>query len=122
MNEKIYEMLFIVPAELEEEEQQQALETVEKFITDQGTLYEMKEWKKRRLAFPIRHVNEGVYHLAYFTAPSGALARISTRLHQTETVLRHSILRIDETYRKAGLPMPFKAQAEPPVTEEADHV
>ena len=127
MEQRVYELLFVIPAELEDEENQKVLETVEKTVGDRGSIIELKEWKKRRLAYPINRVNEGHYFLIYFNAPGEILPLISRRLNQMEQVLPHTIVRIDEDYRKADLPLPFAApNAETPAAgapvEEADNV
>ncbi|HPR65115.1 MAG TPA: 30S ribosomal protein S6 [Thermoanaerobaculia bacterium] len=123
MDGRIYELLFIVPADMEEGERQALLEQVEKTVREHGELHEMKEWRKRRLAYPIKRVTEGIYYLIYFSGPSGNISRIDMRLNQMEHLVRHVIVRIDEDYRKAKLPIPFQAkkESETPASEEVTH-
>ena len=121
MSQRIYEMLSILPADLEDPEQEKSVEAVTKILKEQGEIFELKEWKKRRLAYPIKRKTEGVYHLAYFTVPSAALEKINMRLNQMETVLRHNVIRIDEAYQKAKLQLPFKPSEDVPEAEEVTH-
>jgi len=103
---RVYELCYIAAADLPEEKKAQLLEDVQTLIKEKGTILESREMGKRRLAFPIKKKTEGIYQVAYFTGPFDFLTRVDTKLKQMDGVLRHLILRIDEVYRKAKLPVP----------------
>jgi small subunit ribosomal protein S6 len=50
-------------------------------------------WGRRRLAYPILHKEEGVYHLVVFDAEAETLAEISRVLKIEDAVLRHMATR-----------------------------
>ena len=54
-----YETLFIIDAQLSEEAIKALVEKFTSLIASNGTLGEISEWGKRRLAYPINDKNEG---------------------------------------------------------------
>jgi small subunit ribosomal protein S6 len=61
-------------------------ELVEK---NDGAWHSHDAWGRRRLAYPIAHKEEGVYHLVVFDAEAATLAEISRVLKIDDAVLRH---------------------------------
>jgi small subunit ribosomal protein S6 len=57
-------------------------------------------WGKRRLAYPVRHRNEGYYVVIDANAEPAALAELHRVLSLTDEVLRHKVMRLPE--RAAG--------------------
>ena len=56
-----------------------------------GTVSEIDQWGKRRLAYPINDLNEGHYVLMTFTAAPELPAELDRELNITEGVIRHII-------------------------------
>src|SRR5437870_7346006 len=54
-----------------------------------GTWHSHDAWGRRRLAYPIAHKEEGVYHLVVFDAEPATLDEISRVLKIEDSVLRH---------------------------------
>jgi small subunit ribosomal protein S6 len=72
---------------------------IEKFkalVETQGTVTEIDEWGKRRLAYPINDLNEGHYVLMTFTAAPELPAELDRVLKITEGVMRSMIICKDE--------------------------
>ena len=61
-----------------------------------GTVAEVDEWGKRRLAYPINDLNEGHYVLMTFTAAPELPAELDRVLKITEGVMRSMIICKDE--------------------------
>src|ERR1043166_9775531 len=58
-----------------------------------GTWHSHDAWGRRRLAYPIAHKEEGVYHLVVFDSEAETLDEISRVLKIDDTVLRHMATR-----------------------------
>jgi len=109
---RVYELCYIAAADLPDDRKTQIQEDVQTLLKEKGTILESREMGKRRLAFPIKKKTEGVYQVAYFTGPHDFLVRVDTKLKQMDGILRHLILRIDELYTKAKLPLPGQKKEE----------
>src|SRR5215471_13053912 len=58
-----------------------------------GAWHSHDAWGRRRLAYPIAHKEEGVYHLVVFDSDSATLEEISRVLKIDDAVLRHMATR-----------------------------
>jgi small subunit ribosomal protein S6 len=89
-----YEILVMLDPERAEARQDdivaRARELVEK---NGGTWHSHDAWGRRRLAYPIAHKEEGVYHLVVFDAEAATLDEISRVLKIEDAVLRHMATR-----------------------------
>jgi small subunit ribosomal protein S6 len=91
-----YELMLILPSELEEGTAQDTIQRVRGYITTHGGEIEAFEpWGRRRLAYPIAHHRDGVYHLARFTMGPEAAPELDRTLLRNEQVLRHLLIRLD---------------------------
>jgi small subunit ribosomal protein S6 len=85
-----YEILLMLDPEQAEARQDdivaRARDLVEK---DGGSWHSHDAWGRRRLAYPIAHKEEGVYHLVVFDAQAETLDEISRILKIDDAVLRH---------------------------------
>ena len=95
MNE--YEILLLLDPELPEESQGEVLARVNAVIEQGGGTVERHDaWGRRRLAYPIRKKDEGVYHLVSFVSGPDALEELSRVLKIDDDVLRHLATRRPE--------------------------
>ncbi len=60
-----------------------------------GEIVSLVKWDERRLAFDIGGNKRGVYFLAYFTAPTAAIASIERDCNLSERMLRAMIVKAD---------------------------
>lgn len=106
MNEqRLYECMVVLDPEVESPERE--LESLGRVIREQGgEVQEAKIWQRRRLAYPIRRKQEGLYALLLFRASAGALPEVRRFLRLNEGILRYLLLRKEE--KAPSLP---KAQA-----------
>lgn len=92
-----YELAVVVSARIEDEERAGVIEKckalVERFG---GTITEVDEWGKRRLAYEIQKMKEGFYYFIRFEAESTAPAEIESRMRIMDNVIRYLCVRQDE--------------------------
>jgi len=91
-----YETLFVVDLQSGEEAVKALVEKFTALIAENGTITEVNEWGKRRLAYPINDLNEGYYVLVKFDAPAEFPAELERVYHITEGIMRSMIVRIEE--------------------------
>ena len=65
-------------------------------VEQNGTLAEVDEWGKRRLAYPIDDLNEGYYVLMTFSSAPAFPAELDRVLKITDNVMRSMIVCKDE--------------------------
>ncbi len=91
-----YETLFVVNPNLSEEDTKAVIDKFTAIIGENGTVTEVKEWGKRRLAYPINYINEGYYVLVDFEAAAELPAELERRFRIDENVLRSIVVRHTE--------------------------
>ena len=91
-----YETLFIIDAQLSEEAIKALVEKFTSLIASNGTLGEISEWGKRRLAYPINDKNEGYYVLVNFEAEGAFSAELERIFGITDGIMRSIVIRHDE--------------------------
>ncbi len=99
MAEKImnsYETIFIVDATLEAEAVEAVKEKFTSLIAKNGTVNNIDEWGKRRLAYEINDKTEGYYYLVDFTADGEFPKELDRQFRINENILRTIIIRKDE--------------------------
>ena len=94
---RTYELLYIIPATLTDEEVAKAETDIQALVQKYGgTPKESRRLGKFRLTYLIKKARHGHYVLAYFDAEPAAVAKINEALRISDNVLRHLILRADE--------------------------
>ena len=83
-----YEVLYILNPNLSEEETQAVVEKFKTLIEQNGTIDEMEEWGKRKLAYEINYLTEGYYVLVKFTSGPEFPAELDRVLGITDGVIR----------------------------------
>ena len=91
-----YEVVYILDPALGEEGIAAMIEKFKALVETQGTVSEVDEWGKRRLAYPINDLTEGYYGLMTFTAEPSLPAEIDRVMKITEGVMRSMIICKDE--------------------------
>lgn len=91
-----YETIFILNANLSEEEIAADVQKFKALIEANGAIESVDEWGKRRLAYPIMDMTEGYYVLIVFTAPKEFPAELDRIYHITDSILRSLIVNKDE--------------------------
>ena len=89
-----YELCFVVSAKVEDEERLAAVERAKSLITRfGGTVTNVDEWGKKRLAYEIQKMREGYYYFITFESEATAPAEIEARLRIMENVIRFLCVR-----------------------------
>ncbi len=99
-----YELALVLSPALDEEARNAEVEKVQALLERfDGKIEKVDEWGKRKLAYEIKHanqgkgvkVNEGFFSFTTFEAPATAPAEIESRIRIMENVLRYLIVRKD---------------------------
>jgi small subunit ribosomal protein S6 len=89
-----YEILLLLDPEQADARQDEIVARIRELVeTAGGTWRSHDAWGRRRLAYPIAHKEEGVYHLVVFEAEAATLDEISRVLKIDDAVLRHMATR-----------------------------
>ena len=90
-----YELMLVISPTLNEERLDAAVNGITQFIIGlEGTVVETRMLGKRRLAYPIKHQNEGFYVLMHFKARSAAGPQLEARLNILEEILRYLLVNL----------------------------
>ncbi|MCI8308079.1 MAG: 30S ribosomal protein S6 [Lachnospiraceae bacterium] len=85
-----YELALVVNAKIEDEARNATVEKVKEYITTfGGTITNIDEAGKKRLAYEIQKMREGFYYFIQFDAESSSPAELEQRLRIMENVLRY---------------------------------
>ncbi|MBP5256031.1 MAG: 30S ribosomal protein S6 [Clostridia bacterium] len=87
-----YETMFIVDLSEGDDAVKSVVEKFTSLISDNGTIKEIKEWGKRRLAYPINDMNDGYYVLVEFDAPTSFPAELERIYGITEGIMRSIVI------------------------------
>lgn len=91
-----YETLFIIDAQLADEDIKALTVKFTDLIAANGTVGEVSEWGKRRLAYPINDKNEGYYVLVNFESVANFPAELERVFGITEGIMRSIVIRHEE--------------------------
>ena len=85
-----YELALVVNAKIEDEARTATVEKVKEYITTfGGTITNIEEAGKKRLAYEIQKMREGFYYFIQFDAEPSSPAELEQRLRIMENVLRY---------------------------------
>ena len=87
-----YETIFIVDVSLGEEAVKALVDKFTGMIAAAGTITEINDWGKRRLAYPINDLTEGYYTLVNFSAPASFPAELERVFKITDGLMRSMII------------------------------
>ena len=89
-----YELCFVVNAKIEDEEREKAVARAKHLIERfGGTVSNVDEWGKKKLAYEIQKMREAFYYFIQFEAPTSAPAEIESRVRIMDSVLRYLIVK-----------------------------
>jgi small subunit ribosomal protein S6 len=121
-----YEILLLLDPEQAETRQDDIVARTRDLVEKSGGAWHSHDaWGRRRLAYPIAHKEEGVYHLVVFDAEAATLEEISRVLKIDDSVLRHLATRHIAGSRtsaprdEAAAPVAAPAEAAAPAAAEA---
>ena len=91
-----YELAVVLSVKLEDEERAAAIEKVTGYITRfGGTVTNIDEWGKKRLAYEIQKMKEAFYYFIQFEADSNCPNELESHVRIMEPVIRYLCVRQD---------------------------
>ena len=92
-----YELAVVVSAKAEDEVRVSTIEKVKEYITRfGGTVTNVDEWGKKRLAYEIQKMKEGFYYFIQFEADAACPGEVESNIRIMENVVRYLCVRQDE--------------------------
>ena len=89
-----YELAVVLNVKLEDEERAAAIEKITNYITRfGGTVTNIDEWGKKRLAYEIQKMEEGFYYFIQFDGDSTTPNELESRIRIMEPVIRYLCVR-----------------------------
>ena len=89
-----YELAVVVNAKIEDDARLATIEKVQRYVTRfGGTITNVDEWGKRKLAYEIQKMREGYYYFISFEAEATAPAEIEGRLRIMDNVMRFLVVK-----------------------------
>ena len=92
-----YELALVVSAKIEDDARTATVEKAKDYIVRAGgTVTEVEDWGKKRLAYEVQKMNEGYYYFIQFEAASTVPAAVEQDVRIMDNVLRFLCVRKDE--------------------------
>ena len=89
-----YELAVVVSAKIEDDERSAVVDKSKALIERfGGTITNVDDWGKKRLAYEIQKMKEGFYYFIQFEAESSAPAEIESRIRIMDNVLRYLVVK-----------------------------
>lgn len=92
-----YELALVVNAKVEDEVRDATVEKAKEYITRfGGTITNVDDWGKKRLAYEIQKMREGFYYFIQFEAATDCPAQLENSVRIMDNVIRFLCVRQDE--------------------------
>lgn len=92
-----YELALVVNAKVEDEVRNATVEKAKEYITRfGGTITNVDDWGKKRLAYEIQKMREGFYYFIQFDAEADCPAQLENSVRIMDNVIRFLCVRQDE--------------------------
>lgn len=89
-----YELAVVLNAKLEDEAREAAIARIQELIARfGGTVTNVDDWGKKRLAYEIRKMREGFYYFIQFDAGSECPGELEKRVRIMDDVIRYLIVK-----------------------------
>ena len=97
-----YELALVVSAKIEDDARTATVEKAKDYIVRAGgTVTEVEDWGKKKLAYDIQKMSEGYFYFIQFDAEATAPATIEQDVRIMDNVLRFLCVRKDEAQRES---------------------
>ena len=92
-----YELALVVNAKIEDDARTATVEKAKEYIIRfGGTVTEVEDWGKKRLAYEVQKMREGFYYFIQFEAEPSVPAQIEQSVRIMDNVLRFLCVKKDE--------------------------
>ena len=111
MQQRAYEVMFIVRPDVTEEDLDKLVSTLQNHASSAGAAVKNAEkMGKRRLAYDVKKFQEGQYVLFTLNADGKAIHELERRLRVTEQVIKFITVRTDEEHQRLEKVRKLRAQ------------
>lgn len=94
-----YEMMFVLRPDFTQEQVNGQMRKYRDLLKANGAeKVSIQVWGKRRLAFPIKKFQEGIYILTHYTGDGSQVALVERDMRLGEDVLRYLTIKLDEDF------------------------
>lgn len=102
MEERLYDLIFIVRPDTPEAEIDKVIATVEHAATEKGAKIEKTEkWGRRRMAYRVHRLREGFYVYMVLRSSHGEVVKeLERRLKVADPVIKYLTVRLDEELKR----------------------
>lgn len=92
-----YELVVVVSAKLEDDERAATIEKVKDLVTRfEGTVTDVEEWGKKKLAYEIQKMSEAYYYFIHFdTDNTDCPNEIESHIRIMENVIRYLCVKVE---------------------------
>ena len=120
---RTYETLFITNPTLSDDEEKAAVDTLAQVVSDHGGTFAVRErLGRRRLAYPIKKFEDGVYTRFLYDSEPEVPKELDRRLRINDKVIRHMTVYMDPEWAQASKEQAIRdaaARAEAEAAREA---
>ena len=89
-----YELALVVNAKIEDEAREAVVEKAKSYVARYGgTVTEVEEWGKKRLAYEVQKMREGFYYFIQFEADATCPAEVERHVRIMDYVMRYLIVK-----------------------------
>ena len=89
-----YELALVVNAKIEDEAREAVVEKAKSYVARYGgTVTEVEEWGKKRLAYEVQKMREGFYYFIQFEADATCPAEVERHVRIMDTVMRYLVVK-----------------------------
>lgn len=115
-----YELLYIVHPDLEASIDKITEGVKASIETRNGKVSYEENWGKRKLAYPVKKSDVGIYVLIYFEMPKESLGKVERDLRLTEEIMRYMLLATEDKVKaeKKQEKTPKKEESKPKAKKE----
>ena len=96
MDIKSYELVMIIRGDLTDEEGQESINSYKELLTSSGgTLKYESHWGRRKLAYEIKKLNFGIYHLLYIEGDTELVEKLKKNFGFDEKIIKYFLIKAD---------------------------
>jgi len=102
MEERLYDLIFIVRPDTPETDIDKLVTTIEHSIAEKGAKIEkMEKWGRKRMAYRVKKLREGFYVYFALRSSNGDLIKeLERRLRVNDAVIKYLTVRLDEDMKR----------------------
>ena len=89
-----YELALVVNAKIEDEAREAVVDKSKSYVARYGgTVTEVEEWGKKRLAYEVQKMREGFYYFIQFEADATCPAEVERHVRIMDNVMRYLVVK-----------------------------